>query len=237
MTTAAQHLRTIARTWPDLHEALGTPAIHHGFGQGLRDYLAQLDALDAEEIEAQRHHAAALRQLERSPDQIGVRPVPIRLAVHDTMRLVTAALVECADRLAADIQRSPMTDAPRSWPAADRARRDQLAEEDRNNPQRWRFTGNRTAIDAALWLCARADGIPGPQRPLTDAEHKRIAITAAGAVERIERVLDTGARTAALAPPCPDCGGRLTAHGGAGAAPTAHCGGCGRTWASPASAA
>ncbi|KMS78682.1 hypothetical protein ACZ91_63350 [Streptomyces regensis] len=229
MTTTATHLRAIVQLWPDLYDALGAPPILGAFGQGLRGYLRALEDADREE-------AAALRALERSPDQIGVRPAPIRIRVHDTMRLVEKVMVDLADQIAADIQRSPLTAAPASWPPADRARRDALAAADREHPHRWQYVGSRTAPQAALWLCARVENIPGPQKPLTEEHHQKIATTAAGAADRIEQVLDTGARTAALEPPCPDCAGQLTVHGGAGTPPTAHCVGCGRTWTAPAAA-
>jgi hypothetical protein len=41
--TTAAHLRTIALHWADLHDALDQPAIHHGFGIGLRGHLAAAD--------------------------------------------------------------------------------------------------------------------------------------------------------------------------------------------------
>ncbi|MER7047746.1 hypothetical protein ABT391_23170 [Streptomyces jumonjinensis] len=234
MTTTAGHLQSIAQLWPDLQDALGGRTQSTWPPVTLHAYLA---ALDAEEIEAAHHRAAALRQLERSPDQIGVRPVPIRLAVHDTMRMVETVLVQLADQIAANIQRSPLTDAPRSWPAADRARRDALARADREHPHRWRYTGTRTAPQAALWLWARVEQIPGPCRPLTAQHQQRIATIAQGAADRIERVLDTGTRTAVLDAPCPDCSGRLTVTGGAGTTPIAHCTSCGRTWTTPTAAA
>lgn len=222
--TTATHLRTIATTWTDLQQALGAPATIGAFGLGLRGYLTALEEHDATE-------AAALRALERDPAQIGERPAPIRLRVYDTMRAVEAALVELADQTAADVQRSPMSGAPRNWPAGDRARRDQLARADALDPRRWKYTGGRrrTATYAALWLCARVEARPGPFLPLADEQHHRIARVAAGAAERIERVLDIGSETATLAELC-GCGGRIDVHGGAGASPLAHCAGCGRIW-------
>src|SRR5690606_28834155 len=109
VTTTATHLRTIALHWTDLHEALGEPAQLGAFGLGLRGYLARLDAADAEQLEYERHQAAHLRSLERDPIQLGTRPVPIRLHILDTMRTVEAALVACADDIAAAAQRAPIT--------------------------------------------------------------------------------------------------------------------------------
>lgn len=238
MTTTAHHLRTIATTWTDLNDALGAPTLINGFGVGLRGYLARLDKPTAADLQAEAEQAVALRALERDPNQIGERPVPIRLHVYDTMRAVEAALVDLADQIAATNQRAAVAscgadrrtlDTPHVWSADDRRRRDQLALADASDPQRWRFTGRRTAVYAALWLCARVENIRGPQRPLDDAQRERIHRVAQGAVERIERVLDTGDEVAVLAPRC-KCGGEISVHGGAGASPAARCAGCGRFW-------
>lgn len=236
---AARDLRTIATTWTDLTDALGAPAQLGAFGIGLRSYLAALEQYDPTE-------AAAARALERDPAQLGERPIPIRLHVYATMRSVEAALIECADSIARDNQRDPMQPFgpdrrtrldPRVYTAADRHRRAKLAAADATDPQRWRFVGTRTATYAALWLCARVEGMRGPQTPLTVAQHRHIARVAAGAVERIERALDTGAETATLAPPCPNCGGTITVHGGAGASPLANCPDCGGIWTEQGAAA
>ncbi|MGW6455013.1 hypothetical protein ACWF94_03660 [Streptomyces sp. NPDC055078] len=223
MTTTATHLRQIVLTWPDLTDALGTPTQHSWPPAGLRTYLAAIEAADAED-------AHVLRALERSPEQIGVRPVPIRLAVHDTMRAIEAALAACADIVAADVQIEPIPFPGGEWPAADRARRETAARADVADPRRWRFRGNTPrAPYTALWLLARVEGRPGPFRRLTDTRRQHIGAVARGAAERIEQVLDTGERTARLAQPCP-CGGQLTIHGGAGTSPTAICGQCGQVW-------
>ncbi|MYR46774.1 hypothetical protein GTW67_33150, partial [Streptomyces sp. SID5910] len=97
MTTTATHLRSIAIHWSDLREAIAAPALHDGFGAGLRGYLARLDQADAEQLEYERHQAAHLRALERDPMQLGDRPTPVRLHILDTMRAVEAALIHCAD--------------------------------------------------------------------------------------------------------------------------------------------
>ncbi|MEV0443507.1 hypothetical protein AB0I84_13205 [Streptomyces spectabilis] len=229
MTTTATHLRTIALHWADLHEAVGAPARVGAFGLGLRGYLARLDQLDAEQQEYERHQAVHLRSLERGPDQIGERPAPVRLTILDTMRPIEAALVECADQTAAIVQRSPMAYAPRSWLAADRARRDQLARADALDLRRWRYTGRRTAPYAALWLLARVERAAGPFTALREQEERRIAAVAAGAAGRVERALDITAQRRTLEQRH-DCGGAIDVHGGEGRAPLAHCTGCGRVW-------
>lgn len=243
MTTAEHHLTTVIRHWPDLHEALGGASAPTWPPAGrMTDYLRAIDQRDAEELEAERHRALALRTLERDPAQIGERPIPIRLTVHETMRVVQAALVHCADQIAADVQRTPMAfPPPRRASYArtraerviweDHARRVQAAQDDRQDPRRWSWTGTRpNAVKAALWLLGRVQGAPGPFRRLTDLQLDHITGVARGAAQRVEQVLDVGERTATLARPCPECGGRLTVHGGAGAEPVAHCTACGRTW-------
>lgn len=228
MTTAATHLRTVALHWADLREAAGQPAQIGAFGLGLKGYLARL--ADDEQLEYERHQAAHLRTLERDPIQLGSRPVPVRLAVLDTMRIVEAALTETADQIAAAVQRQPMRFAPSSWPAADRARRNQLAQADAADPRRWRWTGRRRpAPHTALWLLARIERRPGPFRELTVREAEQIGTVAAGAATRVEQALDIAAQRRTLEQRH-DCGGRIDVHGGEGRPPVAHCTGCGRVW-------
>lgn len=224
MNTSAADLRTLITTWPDLNDALGAPPTIGGFGRGLRAYMAALDETDLDA-------AAELRALERDPAQIGQRPIPIRLSVYETMRTVQAALVEVADQIAAIAQRPAMSYAPKSWPANDKRRRDQLAHADIVDPRRWHWTGTPpTAPYAALWLLGRVQATPGPFKPLTAAQHQHIGHVAAESRRRIEHILDTGSQTATLTPPCPDCGGTITVHGGAGSSPLANCGQCGGIW-------
>jgi hypothetical protein len=200
-TATATQLRTIATLWPDLQDALGTPAAGPGFGLGLRAYLTAVEQYDAFE-------AAALRALERNPDQLGTRPVPISLRIHDTMRLVEAALHETADQIASANQHSVKT----------------------SHPHRWRYTGRRPgAVWTALWLSARADGVFWPGRALTDPQQRHVAHVARGALHRIETALDLAKQTHTITRPCA-CGGTITIRGGAGETPTGHCGTCGAWW-------
>jgi hypothetical protein len=230
--TTTAHLRTIALRWTDLADALATTGTTTWPPAGrMTDYLRSLDEADADLAEAARMQAAYNRQfLDRNPQQIGATRPPLRIEVLDTMRTVQTALVATADQVAAAVQRSPMPGAPRTWPAADRHRRDKLALADSADPRRWRYGGRHTAPHTALWLLARVQDRPGPFRPLPDRERRLIANVAREACARVETVLDIAARTATIAHPCPDCGGRLTMHGGAGASPAAHCTSCGRTW-------
>ncbi|HEY9369299.1 hypothetical protein [Streptomyces sp.] len=236
MTTTAQQLQQIACHWPDLVDALGVPVAASWPPAGLRHYLAALEQHDTAE-------AAALRALERSPDQLGTRPVPISLRVHDTMRLVEAALVECADNIAAHVQRPPVSPpAPRRATIArtradrvaweDHARRIQAARDDAMDPRRWKWSGTRpSAPYAALWLLGRVQGAPGPFRPLQAQPLRQVATVAAGALHRVEAALDLadGRRELTSSHPCA-CGGTIEIRGGAGAAPRARCTNCGAYW-------
>ncbi|MFI8104725.1 hypothetical protein [Streptomyces sp. NPDC086023] len=222
MTTRTDHtarqLYTIHRHWTDLTDALDART-EQWPPSGKSDLLRALDARDADEVAYDRAHTAHRRIRERDPHQIGEVAAPINLSVLDTMRAVEAALVHCADTLAADIQR------PASSP------------EDAANAARWRYVGLRDASYAALWLLARWDGHPGrragcpsPFLPLTHQQRARIQRVADEACARVERALDLVGRERILAEPC-ECGGPITLHGGGGASPVARCGGrCGQVW-------
>jgi hypothetical protein len=237
MTTTATHLRTCAMHWTDLRDALGQPAIHHGFGIGLRGHLAALDE-PLLELLAQ---ARADERADSSPDALGTRPVPLRIHILDTMRTVETDLIACADTIARQAQRDPMA-SPSARSAAygsqreadiahaDRLRRTQLAHADLVDPKRWRWTGTRTAPHAALWLLARVERAPGPCRRITDDEEHHIGTVAATAAGRVEQALDIAAQRKTLEQ-LHECGGRIDVHGGAGAQPLAHCTRCGRVWA------
>ncbi|WP_416975635.1 hypothetical protein [Streptomyces sp. 4F14] len=242
MTTIATHLRTIAIHWSDLHDAVGQPAVHNGFGAGLRGYLARLNAADDEQLEYERLQAAHLRSLERDPMQLGARPIPIRVTILETMAGIHADLLQCADAIAETAQRAPMKPpAPRRAAYAhtraervaweDHARRVRAAQDDAADRRRWRWTGVRPdAPYAALWLLGRVQGAPGPFRPLTDGELRRVGGVARSAADRVERALDIAAQRRTLEQRH-DCGGAIDVHGGEGRAPVAHCTGCGRVWA------
>ncbi|MEH0650685.1 hypothetical protein QA995_14890 [Streptomyces scabiei] len=223
--TTTRHLTTVIRHWPDLQEALGGASAPTWPPAGrMADHIRTLDQRDEEQLADERARALELRTLERDPAQIGERPIPIRLPIHETMRVVHAGLVDCADAIAGSVQRPVMGLLPDGYPAADRARRELLVMQDRRDPRRWSWT--RTPPRAplvALWLLGRIQGAPGPFRPLTPPQLDHIASVARGCARRVEDALDVGERKAALARPCPGCGGRLTLHGGAGAAPVARC--------------
>lgn len=224
-TATAAQLFSIARHWPDLQDALGAPALLDGFGRGLRGYLAAVDA-DLDELAQYR----ADERADTDPAAPGARPLPLRVTVLDTMRTVEAALHDCADALASAVQRPPMSPAPRTWPAADRARRDQLAAADAADRRRWRWTGTRPgAQHTTLWLLARIEGAGGPFRPLNAVQRDHIATVARSCAERVEITLDIAAQRRTLESRH-DCGGLIDIHGGAGAPPVARCTECGHTW-------
>lgn len=230
MTTAG-NLFTVIRHWPDLKEALGAKSAPTWPPAGrMADFVRDVEQRD-EQLDAEHQRAAELRALERDPAQIGERPIPIRLTVHETMRTVHQSLLDCADHIAASVQRPVMGLLPEGYPVADRQRRELLALKDRKDPRRWKWEGARPdAPYTAMWLLARVLGNPGPFRPLSVLQADHIAGVAKVAARRVEAALDVGEGTAQLAKPCPRCGGRLTVHGGAGATPVARCGSCGRVW-------
>ncbi|MGW7196629.1 hypothetical protein [Streptomyces chryseus] len=243
--TASHHLWTVIHHWKDLEDALDGRPNTWPPTMGIATLSNRHQ--DKEELEAARYRATALRALERAPEQLGWTAAPLRLDVLDTLTTVEAALVELADQTAAAIQHAPITPAPprRSWPADPKARRTAKADDNRRNllalrqakdPRRWRYTGQRTTRQAALWLLARVQGVRGPWRPLTDEEAQRIHLVARVAAHLVEHALDVGEGKVTLAEACPLCGGVLDIHGGAGARPVVRCTSCGRTWAHPDSA-
>ncbi|MFC8515511.1 hypothetical protein [Streptomyces sp. NPDC057257] len=226
MTTAATHLRSIALHWTDLTNALGQPAIHHGFGIGLRGHLATLEDPDTTTLAQARIDERA----DTAPDAPGERPVPVRLTILDTMRQAEAVLLDCADQIASSVQRPVMNPLPDSYPPADRRRRGLLVLQDRNDPRRWSWTGGRPAAPyAALWLLARVQGLPGPFRALTVLQIDHVTTVARDTAGRIERALDIAAQRKTLEQRH-ECGGAIDIHGGEGRPPVAHCTGCGRIW-------
>ncbi|MDI9885336.1 hypothetical protein QMZ92_13260 [Streptomyces sp. HNM0645] len=235
MTTTATHLRTIATLWTDLRDALGAPAVVGGFGKGLRGYLATLEEYDLEE-------ARVLRALERDPAQIGQRPIPMDLAIYDTMHTVRATLADCADHIAGHVQRNPIQPPPPRRAAvahtraerlawSDHARRVQAAQDDAADPRRWRHGSRPDAPYTALWLYARVVGAPGPFRRLAEEQLRTIASVAAGSLRRMETALDLADQRRELSSvhPC-QCGGTIEVYGGAGAQPVARCKACGALW-------
>ncbi|MFF4369658.1 hypothetical protein [Streptomyces sp. NPDC001594] len=235
MTThpAAAHLIRIATLWPHLDDALDQRGTNWLASRA--DLFRVLDQADAEE-------AAALRALERDPQQIGETPAPVSLRVLDTARLVETTLIHLADTLAPQITRPAISHAPddwaaRGWTAVDRALRNQCADDEQGDPRRWRYVGVRTVEYAAGWLHARVVGEAGPFWMLTAAHLHHVEQVAAGCADRIAAVLGLTVREETAVRPCPDCAGRIVVTTGAGRAPAARCEGCARGWTLPETAA
>ncbi|MEU4348284.1 hypothetical protein [Streptomyces sp. NPDC023838] len=230
-TRAALHLLTLR--WTDLANTLGTPAAHAWYGVGIRAHLAA--ATEPDERDALQA-AAALRALERSPEQIGARPIPLRLDIYEAMREITVDMRQCADVVASRAQLAPMAAAPHGLVLSPTkaARRRQRAAEDAADPRRWPIGTTVRGLESAVnWLTARVTDQPGPFRLLDVDDHHVIRNATRTAIWRAEQALDRGVDTAlALAQPCPRCGGQVTMQG-----MRASCGGCRASWsAAPAAA-
>lgn len=222
---AATYLTLIVYHWDDLTTALAAPNTSTWPPAGLRHHLHTTS--NAEE----RAYRTAHRYLDRRPDQLGATAAPIRIGIIDTMRNVETNLRYCADTLAAEIQRPPMTGAPAHWLPADRARRDQLAAADLADPRRWNWRGTpRSAPTTAAWLLARVEGHGGPFLPLAGRHRDHITKTAAAGAHAIEDALELARHSTPVDRPCPHCRGRLMVLGGDGEDPVVECQDCERKW-------
>lgn len=241
LNTATQRdLFTIAHHWRDLTTALTTRSQTWPPAMGLSLLFQRRET--EEEAEAATWRAEALRLLERQGEQPGWTAAPLNISVLDAMVTIEAGLLALADQIAEVVQHAPITPAPprRTWPedpkarrvaAADDNRRNQLALRQSKDPRRWRYTGQRTAPQAALWLLARVQGVRGPWRPLTEEQQQHIATVARACARLVEHALDVGDERVRLAALCPFCHtATLDMHGGDGTTPIARCDTCGRTW-------
>lgn len=156
----------------------------------------------------------------------GTAEAPLRLHILDTIVEVEQQLLDLADRTAAQVQRPAMSHADPTWPRADRELRNHIAAQDAADPRRWRYTGTRTAAQAAEWLGRRVLGDPGPFTPLTTAQTDAITTAADSALTRIHHALGTTRRAVDLPWRC-SCTGRLELHGGDGRPPVVECASCG----------
>ncbi|MFD9368799.1 hypothetical protein ACFWA6_13995 [Streptomyces sp. NPDC060020] len=238
-STAALNLATIGILWPHLDNALDQHGASNWPPAGrMRDYLTALDQHDADE-------AAALRALERDPQQVGETRAPLNIRILDTARLVERLLVDLADEIAPQITLDPLTHArvdharpgrtldawqARGWTTSDREQRNVQADAEQGDPRRWQYTGLRTVEYAAGWLYARVQGDDGPFRALTLHHHDRITLVAGGCVDRIRAALNLLDHRQTLADPCPRCRGTVVMATAGGADPTAECTGCSRVW-------
>jgi hypothetical protein len=233
--TTGEHLQHIARQYPALRHQLTT----HGIDtwpptMGMDAYLATLSDQDRDRLAAERRTERA----ERTPDAMGERPVPIRLAVLDALLEVDALLLEAADQTAATVQR-PVIGMPAGdlagWTMTNISRRAALAREDRTDPRRWHYGGaGRDGAAAAGWLLARIDSMPGPCRELTDTERRHIARVASAARARLDRALGVVEQADVGTRPCPSCGGQLVLTQPLEGDPWVWCdGACGGRWRGP----
>lgn len=268
-TTAAADLQTVIQHWDKLAALIDTsngtewpPA--RGQHGTIRDDHDPDDPADVDHVQhlVTRMHALGTVDYEclhcdyvgeghghstrpdRDPAQLGERPVPIRLHVVDTMRAIEDALVYLADTIAAEIQREPMSRAPRTagWLPKEIEKRDRLAAADATDTRRWPWPRiaedaedrsirpphfraaalgqprpTRTALGAADWLQDRLANAPGPFLPLGSIRTERIATVTAEAARRICSAIGAERTHRPLAGmPCPGCKGELMFHQGGG---------------------
>lgn len=253
--TAAEDLQTVIDHWDHLRSLVdsSTPDVWPPLRPGA-EYLRALDEHDAAEVAAQqlthgqqlvttRHPNGTITyecahcdrvgegdehplRLDRAAEQLGERPVPLRLHVVDACRAVEIALCTLADEIAGDVQRDvirpPRKPNPKDPHACELAG---LAAADDADPLRWRYnvTDRRTAIHAADWLMDRLTGALGPCLPIHDGHRERITLYAREAARRIERVIGSDRRSVKLPRPCPWCGGELMMHTAPDALPVVSC--------------
>lgn len=219
-STAHADLTAIVHSWADLRDMLDTPAASTWPPAGrMADYQAQLTDDELAELQDQ----AAAERAERTSLAPGERPVPLRVAVLDTITALDADLLLLADQIASSIQR-PAIGAPRPTGSGDLVGLAVrlAATQDAADPRRWPaaaglpadrlrtsvHAGGRTGLAAATWLIARVDGKPGPFRPLHGTHLDLIAAGARAALRRIEQTLGSSRTTADIARRCP-CGGPM----------------------------
>lgn len=220
--TAADDLDTITERWDTLADAAGQrPTTTWPPAMGITRLMS----------DEERQEQAAERA-DTNPDAPGPRPAPVNVDVLDVMTVIETGVVTAADWLAERVQR-PAFRAPTGHGWSDDVHRAAvlLATKDAADPRRWRFTGQRSAPDAAEWLACRLRDQSGPFRRLDDGERQAVAEVAAAGAELIRRTLGDARRTTPLPHPCPmPCGGQLVVEGGDGAPPLVRCEDCGRTW-------
>jgi hypothetical protein len=221
-TAAADDLDTITERWTTLQDRAGDrPTTTRPPAMGITRLL------DDEERQALVDEHA-----DTNPDAPGPRPVPVDLDVLDIMTTIETGLVTAADWLAERVQR-PAFRAPTGHGWSDDVHRAAvlLAAKDAADPRRWKFTGQRSAPNAAEWLACRLRDQPGPFRKLDEGERQAVTEIAASGAELIRRTLGDARRTQAVPEPCPmPCGGQLVVEGGDGEPPVVRCEDCARTW-------
>ncbi|WP_435643382.1 hypothetical protein ACR9VJ_18215 [Streptomyces sp. H49] len=220
--TAVDDLDTITDRWATLQERAGTrPATTWPPAMGITRLMT----------EEERAEQAAERA-DTAPDAPGARPAPVDVDVLDIMRTIETGLITAADWVASRVQRPPFQ-APtgRGWSDDVHRASVLLAAKDAADPRRWKYTGQRTAPEAAEWLALRLRGGAGPFRGLDEGERRAVAEVAASGAALIRKALGDARQRTAVPQPCPlPCGGQLVLEGGDGAPPVVLCEDCGRTW-------
>ncbi|MFI6443799.1 hypothetical protein [Kitasatospora sp. NPDC050543] len=221
-STAHADLTAIARHWDDLRDML---TAHTTTGWIPLMGMHHLDRDDAEQAEA------AAERAERTAVAPGERPVPLRVAILDTIQALDGELLHCADQIAASIQRPAATVRPSAGPGDETGRALRLAAAtDAADARRWHWNGTRRdGLTAARWLLARIDERPGPFRPLLEGERLRITAVAAGARRRLDTALGLGQREDSIQRRCP-CGGPMLLRQGGVLEPEVQCQACGIRW-------
>ncbi|WP_405991077.1 hypothetical protein [Streptomyces sp. NBC_00986] len=247
--TALDDLQVVVDHWTHLRALIDTSQTSDTWppAMGKAEYLRSLDEHDRDETALLLQHAqhlvtktdehgrpryeclhcdyvgegrSHLPRPDRQPEQLGERPVPLRLHIVDACRAVEVALCSIADQVAAEIQRDTVEPLRRAIPGDPVGLAlGMLAARDGADPARWHFTmGERSAVRAAEWLLGRLRGDEGPCLPLRDHHRAAIGLVARGAARRIERTIGGTVDRYAVTmdQPCPYCGSDLTMHAGGG---------------------
>lgn len=231
-TTDTTHadLTALTHHWDDLRDMLDTPTIANWPPSGLNAYLAALDDDAREQYRAEQ----ATEHAERTATAMGERPVPLRLAILDTITALDAALLHLTDQIAASVQRPAAAVRKSAGPADEIGRQLRLAAaKDEADLRRWRWNGtHRDGRTAAVWLLGRIGNQPGPFRDLLPGERLRIGSVAAGARRRMDAALGLGRREDPIARRCP-CGGPMVMRQGGVLDPEVECQACEIRWIGP----
>lgn len=199
--TAAADLASIRTHWTDLQTMRTVATVQQWPPTSLRDYLNALEQADRDQYAAE----ARAERDERTADAPGERPVPINLAIVDTIRAVEAGLCGTADHLSAW---EPHTlRYSEAW--------------------RGRWSPDTSWRHGVPWACTYLAGalawLPGPQR-------EQVAQAAREARHRVETALGSSRRRDVARRACPHCSGQLVLVHGGDDLPQASCTGCTRSW-------
>ncbi|MFF2522462.1 hypothetical protein [Streptomyces liangshanensis] len=245
--TTIQALTTVITHWDDLRELVDTrapaswpPVTPAEYAQLVQAEAADADA-HAQQLVTIRHDSGQLYyacaqcdrvgeghlhpvRADREPEQLGIRPDPLRLHILDTIRTVENTLLALADEIASEVQRASITTGRPSRLDPMQLDLVRMAAHDARDPARWRYNrGPRTAPAAAQWLRARVHDEPGPCAPLNDAQRELIHRIVEEAARRVEQLVGSARRHDQLHRACPSCRGALTLHHDGDEAPVVTC--------------